>query len=61
MKNVITVKDKSPLKGMFLKVNYRPNDKFIIKEELPGGRVIVLSNDGVEYCFDLSDDVEVYK
>jgi hypothetical protein len=55
----ITVKEKSSLKGKELKVNYRTSERFIIKEETPGGQVIALCNNGVEYCFDLSDDVEV--
>ena len=57
--NTITTIQNSLLKGKFLKVNYRPSESFIISEEIDGGRVIVLSNDGIEYCFDLSDDVEV--
>ena len=57
--NTITVKGKSQLKGKQLIVNYRPDERFIIQEETAGGQVIVLCNDGVEYCFDLSDDVEV--
>lgn len=57
--NTITLNKKSILKGKELRVNYRTSERFIIKEETWGGQVIVLANNGVEYCFDLSDDVEV--
>jgi len=57
--NTITVNGKSSLKGKELRVNYRSSERFIIKEETIGGQVIVLCNDGIEYCFDLSDDVKV--
>jgi len=57
--NTITIIEKSPLKGKFLKVNYRLSESFIIVEETIGGGVIVLCNDGIQYCFNLSDDVEV--
>lgn len=57
--NTITVNGKSSLKGKELIVNYRSSERFIIKEETIGGQVIVLCNDGSEYCFDLSDDVGV--
>ena len=59
MKNAITVNSKSTLKGKELIVNYRTSERFIIKEETAGGQVIVLCNDGIEYCFDLSDDVKI--
>ena len=55
----ITVNSKSTIKGKELVVNYRPDEKFIIIEETIGGSVIVLANNGTEYCFDLSDDIEV--
>ena len=57
--NEIRVIKKSPLQGKELVVNYRSSERFIIMEETIGGGVIVLCNDGVEYCFDLCDDVQV--
>ena len=51
--------EKSHLQGKELVVNYRSSERFIIMFETIGGGVIVLCNDGVEYCFDLSDDVQV--
>jgi hypothetical protein len=59
MKNQITVIAKSNLKGKLLRVNYRSSERFIIKEELPGGRIIALCNNGIEYCFDLSDNITI--
>lgn len=57
--NQVNVKAVSSLKGKELVVNYRSDERFIIKEELEGNRVIVLGRDKCEYCFDLSDDVYV--
>lgn len=57
--SIIAVNEKSSLKGKELIVNYRSDERFIIKEEVLGGSVIVLANDGIEYCFNLSDDVVV--
>ena len=43
-----------------LSVAYRPDESFIIAEEIKGGNVIALANNGTQYCFDLDDeDIEV--
>lgn len=55
----INVKKTSSLKGKELVVNYRSDERFIIIEEIYGNRVIVRCNDGCDYIFDLSDDVEI--
>lgn len=54
MKN-LTILENSTSIGKMVKVDYRPDDVFIIKHELIGGRFIVLCNDGIEYCFDEDD------
>ena len=57
--NTITTIQKSSLRGKVLVVSYRSSERFIITQELLGGRVIALCNDGTEYCFDLEDDVTI--
>jgi hypothetical protein len=57
--NTITIIENSPLTGKILKVNYRPNEAFMITNETLGGGVTALCSDGNEYYFNLSDDVEI--
>ena len=57
--NKITTVQKSSLRGKQLLVSSRSTERFIITQELIGGRVIALCNNGQEYCFDLTEDVTV--
>ncbi len=58
--NTLTIIENSTLRGKMLSVAYRPDESFIIAEEIKGGNVIALANNGTQYCFDLDDeDIEV--